>query len=206
MRKKTTKPIERPFWLVLDVHGVLIPSSEKWILSQLARQTHQPVFLLYLRWLIQLPSAQRGKRSAKSFYEEVLDRPLTQKEFNDWVMKRYAHRGTISPAIVAQLKHLKKGGWKLAILSDMNTAQAAFHRKMGHFSFFDEVFLSCETGLMKPFPSAYVALEKKLHTRKDHIVFVDDLWFNTWGAALHGWRSVTLKGEKQLHRFLLDLE
>ncbi len=206
MRMKTSeKTHEKPFWLVLDVHGVLIPSSERWILGMLAKRTHQPSWLLFFRWVFYLRQAQRGLLPAKKFYERVLDQKLSEREFQEWIMRPYASRGSISPLIVHELSRLKKRGWKLAILSDMNTAQAAFHRAKKHFAPFDEVFLSCETGLMKPFPSVYNALEKRLRTRKDHIVFCDDLWFNTWGALIHGWKAVTVKG-KNLVRFLKDLE
>ena len=196
---------ERPFWLVLDVHGVLIQSSERWIMTLLSKRTHQPKWLMYLRWMANIRLAQKGKMQAKAFYEKVLDQKLTQKEFNEWVMKGYAMRGDIPFLIMKELIRLKKEGWKLAILSDMNTAQAEFHRNKTHFSIFDEVFISCETGLMKPYPGAFSAFEKRLKTRKDHIVFCDDLWFNSFGAMLHGWRAVTIKGHKQLEHFLKDL-
>lgn len=202
---RRTSSVRTPFWLVLDVHGVLIPSSEKWILGQLARRTHASLALMYVRWFANLLPAQTGRRSAKSFYEEVLDQRLTQKQFDEWIMRPYSQRGKIDPAILHQLKRLKKKGWKLAVLSDMNTAQAEYHRGQKHFALFDEVFLSSETGMMKPFPRVYQALEKRLRARKDHIIFCDDFWFNTWGAALQGWKSVTVPGQKALLRFLEDL-
>lgn len=194
-----------PFWLVLDVHGVLVPSSERWILHQLSKRTHQSMLGIYFRWFLNLKPVQLGKRSAKSFYEEVLDTRLTDKQFQDWYMRLYAQRATIDPDIVRQLTRLKKKGWKLAVLSDMHSAQAAYHRQQKHFALFDEVFLSCETGLMKPFPNVFAALEKRLHTRKDHIVYCDDLWFNSWMGSLSGWRALTIKGPKQLVHFLVDL-
>lgn len=195
----------KPFWLVLDVHGVLIPSSEKWILSQVARQTRQPKWLLYLRWASNLMAAQKGKLPARKFYERVLDRTLSEKDFQSVIMSKYAQRASISPHVLTQLTRLKKKGWKLAILSDMNTAQADFHRAKKTFALFDQVSFSCENGLMKPFPDSFDALERRLRTRKDHIVFVDDLWFNTLSAQLHGWRGLTLKG-KYLAHFLRDLD
>ncbi len=194
------------FWLVLDMHGVLIPSSERWILSQLAKETNQPWLSIYLRWLLYFPAVQRGKISARKFYEHVLNQKLTEKQFQEMVMKKYAQRGEIPKRVLEQLKALKKKGWKLGILSDMNSAQAEFHRKKNHFALFDLVYLSCETGLMKPFPDVYTAFEKRLRTRKDYIVFVDDLWFNSLSAQIQGWHSITLHGEKQLVRFLKDLE
>lgn len=196
---------EYPYWLVLDVHGVLIPSSERWILHQLSRRTGKSMVGIYFRWFLNLKPTQLGKRSAKSFYEEVLDMRLTEKQFQEWYVKSYAQRGIVSPAIIEQLIRLKKKGWKLAILSDMHSAQATYHRAQKHFGLFDEVFLSCETGMMKPFPNVYAALEKRLNTRKDHIVYCDDLWFNTWMGALNGWRALTIKGPKQLAHFLTDL-
>ena len=197
---------QHPYWLVLDVHGVLIPSSERWILHQLSKRTHQSMLGIYFRLFLNLKPAQLGKRSAKSFYEEVLDMRLTEKQFQEWYMKSYAVRGKIAPAILEQLERLKKRGWKLAILSDMHSAQASYHRAQKHFALFDEVFLSCETGLMKPFPGVFAALEKRLHTRKDHIVYCDDMWFNSGIATLNGWRGLTIKGPKQLLHFLIDLQ
>jgi putative hydrolase of the HAD superfamily len=193
-------------WLVLDVHGVLIPSSEKWILGQAARQTRSSTLGVYLNWFLNLKDAQTGKLSTRVFYERVLGTKLTQKDFDQLIMSRYAQRGVFDPRVVRELKRLKSKGWKLAILSDMNLAQAAYHRMKKHFAMFDEVSLSCETGLMKPFPDAFSALQKRLKARPDHIVFADDLWFNTWSASLQGWRAVTVSHRRdQLLRFLKDL-
>ncbi len=209
MPRKTTKSASRstsPYWLVLDVHGVLIPSSEKWILGQAAKQTHTPVVGMYLNWFLNLADAQTGKISTRVFYERVLGKKLSQTDFERLIMSRYAQRGVFDPRVVRELKRLKTKGWKLAILSDMNLAQAAYHRGKKHFALFDEVSLSCETGLMKPFPDAFAALQKRLRARSDHIVFADDLWFNTWSASLHGWKSVTVSQRRdQLLRFLKDL-
>ncbi|MEK6970408.1 MAG: HAD family hydrolase, partial [archaeon] len=196
----------RPYWLVLDVHGVLIPSSEKWILNQAAKDTHSSLLGLYFRWFRSLYAVQTGSLSGRSFYERVFQRKLSASEFNRLIMSRYARRGVIDPRIFGELKRLKANGWKLAILSDMNSAQAEYHRAKKHFALFDEVSLSCETGLMKPFPDAFVSLQKRVKARPDHIVFADDLWFNSWAASLHGWKAVTVFLRRgQLLRFLRDL-
>lgn len=193
-------------WLVMDVHGVLIPSSEKWILRQAAKKTGKGLLGVYWRWLAYLRPAQLGELPAKAFYEKVLDQTLSEKAFQSLIMEKYEERGSISPTTLRQLLTLKQAGWKLAILSDMNSAQAAFHRARKTFALFDQVSFSAENGLMKPFPSAFAALEKRLRARKDCIVFVDDLWFNTLSAQLMGWRAVTVRHGRQLNHFLHDLE
>ncbi|MEK6821346.1 MAG: HAD family hydrolase [archaeon] len=202
--KSQSKP-SAPFWLVLDVHGVLIPSSEQWIIKSVAKQLGKPWWLLYLRWVLNVSGSQRGTISAKAFYEKVLGQPLTDKQFHQWIFSRYLTRATVPTSVVHELSRLKKLGWKLALLSDMNTAQAEHHRKQPFMKLFDEVLLSCETGLMKPFPSAFEELERRTKARKDHLVFADDLWFNIGIASLLGWRAVTIQGEKSLLRFLRDL-
>lgn len=204
-RKKSSSKPTPPFWLVLDVHGVLIPNSERWILGKLAKEMHMSVLNVYLRWLLNLRSAQLGRVPAKKFYEHVFDQKISDRVFNRTIMKLYSSRGELIPSVKNELLRLKKMGWKLAVLSDMNTAQAEFHRSHKHFALFDEVNLSCETRLMKPFPSAFTALEKRMKTRKDRIIFCDDLWLNTLSASLQGWKAVTIKGQAQLARFLKDL-
>ncbi len=194
------------FWLVLDVHGVLIPNSERWILAKLAKELRISSLEVYLRWFFYLRDAQLGKLPAKKFYERVFDQKISDAVFSRTIMKLYSSRGVFSPVVVRELNRLKKAGWKLAVLSDMNTAQAEYHRSRGNLSLFDQVNLSCETGLMKPFPSSFVALEKRMKTRKDHIIFCDDMWINTLSASLQGWKAVTIKGQSQLARFLKDLK
>ncbi len=207
-KKNSAKSTQRddPFWLVLDVHGVLVPNSERWILSKLAKELHMSKWTIYWRWFLNLRDAQLGKMSAKKFYEHVFQQKISDAVFNRTIMRLYASRGLLSHTELRELSRLKKAGWKLAVLSDMNTAQASFHRGKKHFALFDQVNLSCETGLMKPFSSAFTALEKRMRTRKDHIVFCDDMWMNTLSASLHGWKAVTIKGQAQLARFLKDLK
>ena len=206
---KAKKGVSKPshaFWLVLDVHGVLIPNSERWILARLAKETRMSVWAVYVRWFLNLRAAQTGKMSAKKFYEIVFNQKISDRVFSRTIMKLYSARGEFTPAVKNELLRLKKKGWKLAVLSDMNTAQADYHRSRKNFALFDQVNLSCETGLMKPFPSAFTALEKKLRTRKDHIIFCDDMWVNTLSASLQGWKAITSKGQTQLARFLKDLK
>lgn len=210
LKAKKSKPVSKKsreaFWLVLDVHGVLIPNSERWILSRLAKELHLSRVDIYLRWLLNLRGAQVGKVPAKEFYERVFDQKIPSHVFNRTIMKMYSAKSVYSPAVVRELERLKKSGWKLAVLSDMNTAQAEYHRSHNNFALFDEVSLSCETGLMKPFPSAFAALQQKLRARGDHIVFCDDMVFNTFVASFFGWRAVTVKGQLPLTRFLKDLK
>lgn len=193
-------------WLVLDVHSVLIPGSERTIVKNLARHFGRMVWLTELRWLFKHKQNQIGKLSSRSFYGYIVDRNLSKKEFDELVMIPYSNRGHIPKEIQIELKKLKELGWNIGILSNMTSAQAEWHRKNKTFDLFDLVFLSCDLGIMKPFPKIYSVLEKKINVSSDRIVFGDDFWLNVITAYLMGWHSVKIRGRREVLRFLKDLE
>ena len=193
-------------WLVLDAHGVLLPSSEKWILKKLSKQYRIPLMQLQWRWLMGHMSSQNGKTPSRKFYSQILQTDLSKSQFENQIMRPYAQRGRIPKLIVKQLARLKKAGWKLAIFSNMNEAQAHFHREKQTFKGFDEVFLSWELREMKPFPDFFLHLQQKLHTPSNHILFIDDHWENVVVGMRLGWHAVKLKEPLEAWAFLNDLK
>jgi putative hydrolase of the HAD superfamily len=200
IRKKEEK------WLILDVHSVLIPGSEKTILTGLSGHFGKPLWLTELRWLRKHEKNQTGKLHARSFYGYTVNRNISKREFEELIAKPYSKISHIPKPVLKELKKLKKNGWKLGILSNMSLVQAEFHRKQKSFDLFDLVLLSCDLGVMKPFPEIYSILEKKIKVPSYHIVFGDDLWPNVIVPYFLGWHAVKIKGSEELLRFLKDLE
>ena len=193
-------------WLVLDAHGVLLPSSEYWILKHLSKLYKMPLLQLKLRWLFKHIPSQTGKMPSRVFYSEILDTPLSKSQFETQVMRLYKKRAHIPNALKKELVRLKKAGWKIALLSNMNEAQAHYHREAQTFKGFDEVFFSWEHHNMKPFPSFFSSLQKKIRARGNNILFIDDHWENIFTGMLLGWNSIKLREAKEVWLFLKDLK
>ncbi|MDP2666269.1 MAG: HAD hydrolase-like protein [Candidatus Diapherotrites archaeon] len=206
-RKGKGKRFAHPsYWLILDAHGVLIPSSERLILRGLARHSTLPYWYILLRWAYFHIPSQLGKMDSKTYYEKVIGRPLSEQAFNEWIVKPYREKFIIFPQVLQELKRLHSKGWKIGVLSNMHELQARLHREQKTFKDFDLVLLSCELGQMKPFPETMELMQKHTRARRDHIVFVDDVWLNVVPAQLMGYNAIRLRGYDPLLRFLMDLE
>ncbi len=193
-------------WLVVDAHGVLLPSSEYWILKHLSKIYKMPLLQLKLRWLFKHIPSQMGKMPARVFYSEILDTNLSKAQFETHVMRLYKKRAHIPNALKKELARLKKAGWKIALLSNMNEAQAHYHREAQTFKGFDEVFFSWEHHNMKPFPSFFSTLQQKIRARGNNILFIDDHWENIFTGMLLGWNAIKLREAKEVWLFLKDLK
>lgn len=193
-------------WLVLDAHGVLLRSSEHWILRHLAKWYKLSLWKLKINWLFKHIHAQTGKMPARVLYSEIIGTNLSKSQFETQVMRLYKKRASIPNAIKKELTRLKKAGWKIALLSNMNEAQAHYHREAQTFKGFDEVFFSWEHHNMKPFPSFFSSLQQKIRAKGNNILFIDDHWENIAMGMLMGWNSIKLREAKEVWLFLKDLK
>ncbi len=193
-------------WLVLDAHGVLLPSSEHWILKHLAKWHKLSLWKLKINWLFHHIPSQTGAVPARVMYSEIVGKDFSKSQFEMQVMRLYKQRASIPKPIQKELQRLKKAGWKIALLSNMNDAQAHYHREAQTFKGFDEVFFSWEHHNMKPFPSFFSSLQHKLRARGNNILFIDDHWENIFTGMLLGWNSIKLREAKEVWLFLKDLK
>ena len=106
----------------------------------------------------------------------------------------------------AQFLEELSADFKLGILSNTNAIHwERIDAKMGITQYFDFIFVSCQTGLMKPDRRAYELVIEETGYPPGSIVYFDDLERNTSAALETGIRAFCVKSIEDIKRILLSL-
>ena len=115
----------------------------------------------------------------------------------------------INEKVLDIVKKLKQNNYKVVIFANTIKDKAYIREQSGHFSYFDEIFLSCNIGLRKPDPNVFFFLMDKLEKKPEFIVFVDDKIRNVMAAKRLGIKSILFRNagelEKKLEKYNIDL-
>ena len=81
------------------------------------------------------------------------------------------------------ISELKRGGYRLFVLSNMSKEYIDFLRKMPVYQYFDGEIISCEEGLVKPEKEIYTLLLERFCLDPAQTMFIDDRNENVVAAA-----------------------
>jgi putative hydrolase of the HAD superfamily len=148
-----------------------------------------------------------GKLSGKTFWQKfVRDAslqlgPEAVEELSRWDA---LHWTTHDPVMVAWQKALHEHGLRTAILSNMgDTVLASIEREFKWLHRFDVLVWSFQLGMVKPDPAIYKHLLKKLGTKPEETLFLDDRAENTEGARALGIRAIEFSTVEKLRADLI---
>lgn len=135
-----------------------------------------------------------------AFHKEVKEKEVAPRQFfDDYAKKHYwkvdlneiTDRAAQKANKVYQdmqnlIIKLKQANYRIGLLSNVGEKGAKNIRKNGFYDPFDPVILSCEIGVSKPDPKAYLHLLTALQVPAEKCIFIDDKASNIDAAkALH---------------------
>ncbi|MBI2543282.1 MAG: HAD family phosphatase [Candidatus Aenigmarchaeota archaeon] len=152
---------------------------------------------------------ETDKISAKEFWAR-LSKELGIKDTNllkkTWMNSFVKATAPVDKSVVKIIKEIKNEGYRVAALSNTIRAHERLHRKLGHYKFFEPVFLSCRLGMRKPNIGIYKHAVKRLKVKAGECVFIDDKSENVASARKAGMNAVLFKNaiqlKKELKRYL----
>jgi epoxide hydrolase-like predicted phosphatase len=101
------------------------------------------------------------------------------------------------------VKKLKKHGYRVAMLSNVSSQRARYIKKLGVYSYFDPVILSCETDVKKPEPRAFEILLSQLKVAPQECIFIDNGEGNLEIARNLGFDTISFSNIEQLEKELV---
>lgn len=110
----------------------------------------------------------------KEIIETAYNYPFTAK--NNFVYKK----------VIKLITRLKKEGYKLYILSNMNKDIVSIIPEFLDTSLFDDIIFSCNVGLAKPYDDIYNFAVKKWGISPEESIFIDDKAVNLEGFSKLG--------------------
>ncbi len=138
-----------------------------------------------------------GKITPEEFYEsikKILKADLDYSKFYEI----YNDVFSLNPPVLKIMKQLKSKH-RLVLLSNTDVMRFGFvKRKFPEILIFDAYVLSYEVGLMKPHPNIYIEALKKVQSKPEEAVFIDDREENVQAAFELGIQAVHFKPETDL--------
>jgi HAD superfamily hydrolase (TIGR01509 family) len=113
-------------------------------------------------------------------------------------------RFSVSEKLIEYIGDLKKEGYKIGLLSNVN--KEAFEEFVKpivvQHNYFDAVMPSFQTGLVKPSSTAFLEMSNKLQVAPEECLMVDDLELNCLSAQSAGLKAIIYRN---YHQFRLEL-
>jgi epoxide hydrolase-like predicted phosphatase len=127
---------------------------------------------------------------------------LSERKIEKVYYKLYKRYFKENKQLFKQAFKLKKQGFKIAILSDQwhLSKEALLPKK--YLKKFNEVVVSCDVGIRKTDVKIYKLILKKLNTKPEKTMFVDNQKWNIDIAKKLGMKVVLFKNNKQLFKQL----
>jgi glucose-1-phosphatase len=188
--------------IVFDLGRVLIDFDHQIAakkIAELTRKDPQKIFELFFdSQLIQ--SFERGKISAEDFFVSVsrlLGLELSFEKFLS-IWNQIFFLSEENKSVYALGKGLKKN-LRLALLSNINILHFEYLKSnFPVFDIFNDIFLSCEMGFIKPEPEIYLRVISSLGVLPGEIFYVDDRPELIEASLKLGLRGFVFKGADQL--------
>ncbi len=189
--------------IFFDVGGVLLVDFiDKKIIDLAKKYYKNPEALLRARKKHR-PYADRGQISDSDFWKIMFNEAGIKATKEDWEFDSYMEEIEGTRDII---ESLKLNAFDIAILS--NDSKEMFIRKRKQFGFdelFDDIIISSDHGVIKPYPEIYWIALKRLKTVPERSVLIDDRLENIKTAADIGMYSIFFQNTEQLREELYEL-
>lgn len=190
--------------IVIDIGGVYIKGTRNDLFSFLSKK-FKVDFKSSIGELYQ--EFNDGKITPEKFWREASNK----LKINESILKKSWLNAlkaifTINENFEEIIKNMKKLGYKIATITNTNKFHFDFHKKFGHYKYFDVVIASFEVGIQKPDERIYVILMQKLNLQPKEILFIDNSGDNLSIAKKLGMETLIYTDLEDLKKNLSDLD
>ena len=167
----------------MDREGILDPADRKTILQEM---------FLSKEWA----KMDLGVLTEETAEPEILKRiPERLRPQAHRLLFHWADGRECVPGMEALVERLRNSGYGIYMLSNASVAQHSYWPTYRVSRLFDQVFLSCDVGLVKPDPAIYKAFTDKYGLNPGECLFIDDLPANAAAAECSGWSAIVFHGD-----------
>ncbi|MGA7339675.1 MAG: HAD family phosphatase [Terracidiphilus sp.] len=193
--------------VVFDFGMVLTGSPDPAAHAELLRITGLAAERLERLYWADRHAYDEGKLNGLAFWQKICGEAGLRlgaaaiEELNLWDARMWT---TQNPAMVAWQLRLKERGLQTAILSNMGDAvHANIAREFAWLARFDVLVWSYELGIAKPDAAIYRYTLKKLGTRPEETLFIDDKPVNIEAAQALGMKGIVFSTVERLRGYLV---
>jgi putative hydrolase of the HAD superfamily len=193
--------------VVFDYGMVLTGSQDPESYAALLRITGLPPERFETLYWADRHDYDLGKLSGLAFWQKLLRdaglnlAPCAAEELNQWDARMWT---TQNPAMIDWQRQLKQRGLLTAILSNMgDNVLASVEREFAWIHNFDVLVWSYQLRMAKPDPAIYQYALKKLGSRPEETLFLDDKMVNVDAALTLGIQALQFSTVEQLRADLI---
>jgi putative hydrolase of the HAD superfamily len=194
--------------IIFDVGGVLHKNNNEYIKQDISKTLKVKTSLVEKAWRELIPNLLgKGLIDEKMFWEKFAKLTGCKEKIpqNSLLSREFKKRFSINQRTYHIVKSLKINGYKLGIISDTIPNHASYSSKKGLFEPFDIVTLSYQVGLRKPDSDIFLFALKKLRSKADNTIYIDDNPKYVAAARKLGIRGITYRNSNQLKKQLIKL-
>ena len=186
---------------IFDFFGVIGASTYQLIAEKI--DVHNPDQLTAISDLHK--SLDNGFVSQEDFLHQYAQ--IANLSYEDFlqIYHNSNNRFSVSEKLIEYIGDLKKQGYKIGLLSNVN--KEAFEEFVKPIvvqdNYFDAVMPSFQTGLVKPSSAAFLEMSNKLQVAPEECLMVDDLELNCLSAQSAGLKAIIYRN---YHQFRLELD
>ncbi|MEN3013506.1 MAG: HAD family phosphatase [Endomicrobiia bacterium] len=120
---------------------------------------------------------QKGKITENQLFDKMISelnlKVKIKPKFSLW-KKAVRKIFKVNKRIIYLIKKLKKQNYKIAILSNTEVPAVEYFYEKGFNKYFDVKVFSCEVGFVKPQKEIYKIALKRLKSKPQEVIFIDD--------------------------------
>ena len=140
-------------------------------------------------------------------YRRLMSAELPER-LRDYAIRAADYHMRVLPPIPGMkdlLVKLRKDGYKLYILSNLDDYHTPQMQETEYVNYFDGMFFSCEVGVRKPFKAFFEEALKRFDLKAEDCLFIDDLEENVEGALQCGIKGFVFRGDaKEAEQFIYE--
>lgn len=161
-----------------------------------------------VRWKIR-PEYDRGQMNGPSYWRAVIatgNKVVEAGQIEELISMDIQSWLSINTSTMQWVKHLRRQGVRLAMLSNMPAELARYMENNSDWTAcFSPMIFSCDLGCIKPDPAIYRLCLTKLKTAADRVLFVDDRAENVAAAIESGMHGIVFDGADQTRHRVEEL-
>lgn len=136
------------------------------------------------------------------FWWEAVRESTGIKGSDEELRQEILSRFLLRPAVLQEVRRLKRSGLKVVILSDQLDWLEELDRELGFMDSFDAVFNSYRVGRSKREAALFDEVRTRLNVEAQEILLVDDNPDNVTRAASRGWKTLWYTGFDEFRQAL----
>jgi len=184
--------------IIFDLYDVLIETGMKNTIQEILGEKNKEYIPMCLEFL-KSQSWNKFRLGLLSFNEiRKLLPPGYPPELFDKLISHIQHHIHEIPEMISLLKDLRKQGYHLYLISNVNPETLSkLQQKFSFFKLFNGIVIPFDAHALKPDPIIYKTLLKKYNLKPEDCIFIDDKQDYIAGAQKVGITGILHKSPKQ---------